>query len=344
MPTLLIFLITISILVAVHEFGHYLVARLCGVYVHCFSIGFGPKLIKYKTKKSGEFRLSLIPLGGYVKMMDSRTEEINSNELSLAFDHQAIYKRILIVLAGPIANFIFAFFLYWAVSLIGIPNYSTTAKISDVVASSPAQNAGLKRGDVILSYDETPYTDWNDFSQRVKKTAKIQLEIDRDGQQFSQNIFLEKKDKTGNYFLGIQPTRVNTPIYYNLVSGFVFSVENSWNIIIGTIKSLFQLIIGTVGLDQLSGPISIASAANEMSNAGLSHFLLFLGLISINLGVINLVPLPMLDGGHILLLIIETFRGKSLSKKIQERFLRFGFILLIGIMSIAFFNDFNHMR
>lgn len=433
--TIVIFLITISILVTVHEFGHFIVARWCGVKVESFSIGFGKKLCSYTSKKGTQFSLSLIPLGGYVKMLDGRNEELADDEMPFAYDHKPIFKRIAIVIAGPIANFLLAVVIYWIIFQIGVtslpvkiqstlPNtpaasvnipsgvelksisgikvdswqdvnlallgemgkdqlvltYQTDENlqhdvlvdiknwhfdiekespikafglepsplevlpiISQIIPNSAAEKAGIRVGDVIVAYDNKPYDSWDDFVIVVKAGKPIQLDIEREHQRLLLELVpsLEinsKGERVG--VAGIYPSHNTIVKQYGIVSALIEGANQTKLTIKLVVRSFYQLISGVISVKHLSGPISIAQGAATTAGYGLVPYLYFLAFISVSLGVINLVPLPMLDGGHVVFLLIEKIKGSPLSKQTLETCYRLGFVLLMIVMGIALFNDF----
>lgn len=444
-----IFIVSISILVTVHEFGHFFAARLCGVKVTTFSIGFGKELLSYQGKET-QFKLSLIPLGGYVKMVDSRFDSIEPQDLKRAFDHKSSLKRVFILIAGPSANFILAFLLYWIISMIGIsalkptiqniindspaflaefePN-QTIAKINNkkmqdwrqinqyigqalnsnteikfdfvtqnnepaltktlkppyslkksnqsaiekigivpeklivypvidqIITDSAAQNAELQLDDRFVSYktyqNQVPIVlnpklsskEWNEFVQVIQNSPIIFLEIERDGAFFWKKIELssQKNKETSYYSLGILPKNNAIIIKYSILEGFIYAVNVSAQTFSVIIDSFYQLLVGKIGLESLSGPISIAQAATAASEYGLVSFLGFIAFISLSLGIVNLIPLPALDGGQVLLLGVEKLKGAPLSHSFQMRFFRVGIGILITIMGIALFNDFSRI-
>lgn len=432
--SLLLFIITISILVTVHEFGHFFVARLCGVRVECFSIGFGKKIWSHKFSGGTEFVIAMIPLGGYVRMLDGNAKNLSTDEEKLVFDKKKIWQRAAIIFAGPFANFILAFILYWIIFMLGVVTYpvkiSSTIPdtpvatvnipsgaelkkinniqieswndvnfalmsilgqddvtitylinagnnhqkevsqrvdirhwhfdiekesaiktfglvpktleiypiVSKIIPNSAAEKAGLQIGDKILSYDEHPYVDWNDFSAIIKKGNQIRLKIERE----NKSLYLDLTPSiqaNGEGIAGLYPTSEAVIKQYGCLEGFGKGLEQTVLTTQLTIRSFYQLVTGVIGLNHLSGPIAIAKSAGQTASYGFTPYLYFLAFISISLGVINLVPLPMLDGGHLIFLLFEKIKGKSLSIKAKERFYRFGFAFLLVIMGIALFND-----
>lgn len=432
--SLLLFIITISILVTVHEFGHFFVARLCGVRVECFSIGFGKKIWSHKFSGGTEFVIAMIPLGGYVRMLDGNAKNLSTDEEKQVFDKKKIWQRAAIIFAGPFANFILAFILYWIIFMLGVVTYpvkigSTIPDtpvatvnipsgaelkkinniqieswndvnfalmsilgqddvtitylinagnnhqkevsqrvdirhwyfdiekesaiktfglvpktleiypiVSKIIPNSAAEKAGLQVGDKILSYNEHPYVDWNDFSAIIKKGNLIRLKIERE----NKNLYLDLTPSiqaNGEGIAGLYPTSEAVIKQYGCLDGFGKGLEQTVLTTQLTIRSFYQLVTGVIGLNHLSGPITIAKSAGQTASYGFTPYLYFLAFISISLGVINLVPLPMLDGGHLIFLLFEKIKGKSLSIKAKERFYRFGFAFLLVIMGIALFND-----
>lgn len=433
--TTLIFLITISVLVTVHEFGHFIIARLCGVRVECFSIGFGKKLWSYTSKKGTEFAIACIPLGGYVKMLDGRNTQLTEQEIPFAFNHKSIAKRAAIISAGPIANFILAALVYWLIFQIGVLTYPV--KIAQIIANTPAasvnipqgaelktiagikieswsdvnsalinemgkenvvitydtptahhneiwvdiknwqfdiekqspiaafgfmpapveiypiiskivpqsaaEKAGLQIGDEIQSYNNQTYHDWDSFVTLIKTGQPIKLNVKRGNQSVVLTLTPQmdvnaKGERIG--VVGIYPTNNTSVKQYDIVSAFVKSIDQTGLTIKLVVRSFYQLITGVISIKNLSGPITIAKGAGQTASYGFVPYLFFLAFISISLGVINLVPLPMLDGGHLIFLLIEKMKGSPLSTATQEVMYRLGFILLMVIMGIALFNDF----
>lgn len=433
--TTLIFLITISVLVTVHEFGHFIIARLCGVRVECFSIGFGKKLWSYTSKKGTEFAIACIPLGGYVKMLDGRNTQLTEQEIPFAFNHKSIAKRAAIISAGPIANFILAALVYWLIFQIGVLTYPV--KIAQIIANTPAasvnipqgaelkkiagikieswsdvnsalinemgkdnvvitydtptahhneiwvdiknwqfdiekqspiaafgftpapveiypiiskivpqsaaEKAGLQIGDEIQSYNNQTYRDWDSFVTLIKTGQPIELNVKRGNQSVVLTLTPQmdvnaKGERIG--VVGIYPTNNTSVKQYDIVSAFVKSIDQTGLTIKLVVRSFYQLITGVISIKNLSGPITIAKGAGQTASYGFVPYLFFLAFISISLGVINLVPLPMLDGGHLIFLLIEKMKGSPLSTATQEVMYRLGFILLMVIMGIALFNDF----
>lgn len=430
------FLITISVLVAIHEYGHFWAARKCGVKVLRFSIGFG-RVIWHRIDKQGtEFALSLIPLGGYVKMLDGRAEEVPVELKSQAFDQKTVRQRAFIIAAGPLANFLFAIAAYWVIYSIGIPtikpvienvtpnsiaaqariepnsqviaidgentsdwetiNMLLAAKLGDkqveisvsplgsgvtqekqlnlsgwkfdpeketafeslgmnpvrakvdmtlskVVDNSPAQQAGLMVGDKILMDNLSAFS-WQDFVKQVEQGQAFKIKIERDGQIFDKTLQPEQKED--HWFVGVSPTFLNvgeqyrTELKYGILGALSKGVEKTAQLSWLTIKVIGKLFSGDISLTNLSGPISIAKGAGVSSGIGFVYFLNFMALISVNLGIMNLFPLPVLDGGHLVFLAAEGIKGTPVSERVQNLSYRVGAALLLTLMVFALFNDF----
>jgi regulator of sigma E protease len=442
------FIVALGILVTVHEYGHFWVARKNGVKVERFSVGFGKTIWRKKDKQGTEFVLALIPLGGYVKMLDERVDVVTKENKDKAFNNKSVYQRIAIIAAGPFANFIFAVFAFYLMFLIGVPSVKPivgelpadslvakaglpvgselvevagqetpdwqsvnmalvsamgepaitikaklpnsqfiksyqvntrewhyqpevkSEKNSSAIASiglkpympkifneiayiqedSPAEKAGLQVGDKLLAINNQPVKDdWRTFSTLIKQypAQTITLTIERNKQVLTFDVTPQAKkvqDKIVGY-LGISPKAEPYPenylieISYGVFEAFTRSLEKTWQLITMSFDMIGKLITGDISVKNLSGPIAIAQGAGSSAGYGLVHFLGFLALISVNLGIINLLPLPVLDGGHLVYYLIELLTGKPVPENVQEVGFKFGALALLGLMSIAIYND-----
>ncbi|HIF9450297.1 TPA: sigma E protease regulator RseP [Photobacterium damselae] len=441
------FLLALGILIAVHEFGHFWVARRCGVYVERFSIGFGKAIWQRKGKDGTEYTLAMIPLGGYVKMLDERVEAVPEHQRHMAFNNKKLWQRSAIVAAGPFANFVFAVFAYWVVYLIGVPavkpvigevapqsiaaqggivpgmelksisgietpdwesvnmamishigdkqmavtltephsnidvkrtlnltdwsydpereNVLTTLGltpytpaitlvISQLVDNGAAINAGFQLNDKIIAVDGEPIKQWQTFADLVKANPgkTLNVEVLRDNAPLTLALTPAVKDlKDGSKvgYVGIAPKVDAWPEDYriNLQFGPIESVakatEKTWQLVTLTFDMVTKLVMGDVAIKNLSGPISIAKGAGMTADFGLVYFLGFLALISVNLGIVNLLPLPVLDGGHLMFFAIEAVTRRPVSEKIQDIGYRVGSAILVALMAIALFNDFTRL-
>ncbi|SES71505.1 RIP metalloprotease RseP [Thorsellia anophelis] len=448
MFNLLLFLVTIGILVVIHEYGHFIVARKCGVRVEKFSIGFGPKLYSWYDKNGTEFSLSMIPLGGYVRMLDERVAEVNHTLKDKAFNNKTIAQRAMIIAAGPLANFILAFFIFWLLAMIGfesrksvilsvepmsiasqanIPantvimeingqdarslitaeailhklaeNKTSSAtlilqdmddetyefervlslsdwqfdpqnqvaltslgivfpeyplNIQEVLSDSPAQKAGLQPGDIITHMNAEPVNSRQEFIHFINYHANetVYLTLMRNSTEIDVMITPEKiVDKQGDKEISkgrIGISFANDPLkdeymlnnrYNPLTSLWIASkmLTQKVGLILGF---LVDAVKGNASIDDIAGPVGIAQAAGSQFSFGMSAYLAFLAFLSINLGIMNLLPIPVLDGGHLLFLAVEKIKGSPVSLKIQQNFYFVGAILLILLMGLTFISDF----
>ncbi|WED27373.1 sigma E protease regulator RseP [Vibrio sp. DW001] len=442
------FIIALGILVAVHEFGHFWVARKCGVKVEKFSIGFGKSLWKKTGADGTEYNISAIPLGGYVKMLDSRVDDVPESMLPQAFDRKPLWQRTAVVSAGPLFNFLFAIFAYWLVFLIGVPaikpvigevtpnsivaqagiepgmelisiagtetldwesvNMRLVSHIGDdqmvmtlvpskgygveetkildirnwkydpekesamqtlgflpyrpeiftsianVADASAAELAGIEVGDKIVSIGGVLIQDWQQVVDEISSSPNqiLELIVERNGVSTSLQLTPASKELSSGKvigYAGIGPKVADWPDEYrfDLQYGVFESVGKAFDkteqVIALTFSMLKKLVVGDVGLNNLSGPISIAKGAGATAGYGLVYFLGFLALISVNLGIINLMPLPILDGGHLLFYAIEAVIRRPVPEKVQEMGFRIGGAIIFSLMAIAVFNDFMRL-
>jgi len=436
------FIVALGILVAVHEWGHFWVARRCGVKVERFSIGFGKALWRRTDKLGTEYVIAAIPLGGYVKMLDERVDEVSEKDLPHAFNRQHVLKRIAIIAAGPGVNFLFAIFALFVMYSIGlqtikpvvgnivpdsifsqsnIPQNAVLTQIGDrkvvdwedvayefmsfignnemsvkwtddnstyersatinlsqwefdpdktsvfdslglipyrpevtsvlgyVEDGSAAQNIGFQANDKILSLDGTSTQNWEQIVDYVstRPNQTIQVNLLRNGQIINLNGTIGSKvvGQTTKGYMGFTPTLEPWPegvVFvhkYGVVKAMSKAMDKTWRLMTLSIEMLGKLITGDVSVKNLSGPISIAQGAGTSASLGLVYFLGFLALISVNLGIINLLPLPVLDGGHLVYYFIELVSGRPVPESVQEVGFKIGGVLLLLLMSIAIVND-----
>ncbi|MEL4292577.1 sigma E protease regulator RseP [Shewanella xiamenensis] len=446
------FIVALGLLITAHEYGHFYIARRCGVKVERFSIGFGKAIWRKVGQDGTEYVIAMIPLGGYVKMLDERVEDVPDNLKDQAFNRKSVWQRIAIVAAGPIANFIFAIIALYFMYLIGVPSLkpvitSTTPgtaaaqiqvtepmqvtaisgqpvrnweevnlalvghigddsltlslaplnglqgldtdtrtytldtrqwrfdpekespitalglgvyrpaiepQIALISEGSAAAKSDLKVGDTLVAINGQQYTDWQAFVDIIQHSANVPVELTvrRNGEQFAISVTpasVKNSDGKDIGVLGVSPAQAQWPenmrlqLEYGPIESFAIAADKTWQLVVVSFKMIGKLFTGDVSVKNLSGPISIAQGAGNSANYGLVYFLGFLALISVNLGIINLLPLPVLDGGHLLYYFVEVITGKPVSEKVQEIGFRFGAALLLMLMSIALFNDFARL-
>ncbi len=448
LQTIVAFIVALGVLIVVHEFGHYLVARWCGVKVLRFSVGFGRPLLAVRSgADQTEWVLSVVPFGGYVKMLDEREAPVDPSELSRAFNRQSVWRRFAIVIAGPLFNFLFAIFVYAGLYMHGLPEArpvvaepvagslakaagfrggDTVRRIDDhsistwqelrwrllqgalqrqslavevlnakqqisvlrvdlsgfsgddvesdlldklgfrlhrpqlppvlgkVVAGSAADQAGLKPGDRVLASDDQPIGSWDVLVQaiRVKPGKPIELAVSRNGQQMTVIVTPEAVTSNDQRIgrIGVAPEvsaqqseQVFVRISYGPLESLSRSIEKTYDISIFSLKMLGKMLVGEVSWKHLSGPVTIADFAGQSAQLGWISYLTFLALISISLGVLNLLPIPLLDGGHLMYYCAEILKGSPVSERIMELGQRVGLALLLVMMAFAFYNDLNRL-
>ncbi|WP_456402897.1 RIP metalloprotease RseP [Hydrogenimonas sp.] len=342
---LIVSLLVLSFLIFFHELGHFLAARLFGVRVERFSIGFG-KVVASKSVGGTEYALSAIPLGGYVKMKgqdDSDPTKVSHDPDS--YNVKPPWQRILILLAGPFFNFMLAFFLYYAIALMGANALQPTVGV--VQPDSPAAEAGIRKGDRIVAIDDEPIRIWDDLSEKIRSSSgAIDLVVDRNGTLIPMTVVprvLEAKNIFGETvqrrMVGIGPSGDITKIDYGFAEGFGYAwqktVESSKLILL----SVEKLIEGVVPAKEMGGVIAIVQVTAEASQHGLVALFALTALISVNLGVLNLLPIPALDGGHIIFTLYEMIFRRPLNEEIVYRLTLGGWALLLSLMAFTIYND-----
>ncbi|MDP9515295.1 sigma E protease regulator RseP [Pseudomonas protegens] len=440
-------LVALGVLVTFHEFGHFWVARRCGVKVLRFSVGFGMPLLRWHDRRGTEFVIAAIPLGGYVKMLDEREGEVAPDELGQSFNRKSVRQRIAIVAAGPIANFLLALVFFWALAMLGsqqvrpviggVEAGSIAAKaglgageeivaidgeptsgwaavnlqlvrrlgesgtlqvqvreqgatvdssrqlvldkwlkgadepdpirslgirpwrpalppvLAELDPKGPAQAAGLKTGDRLLALDGQSLSDWQQVVDwvRVHPDTKIVLQVERDGAQIDVPVTLASRgeNKAPNGYLGAGVKAVDWPaemlreVSYGPLEAIGEGARRTWTMSVLTLESLKKMLFGELSVKNLSGPITIAKVAGASAQSGIADFLNFLAYLSISLGVLNLLPIPVLDGGHLLFYLIEWARGRPLSDRVQGWGMQIGISLVVGVMLLALVNDLGRL-
>lgn len=343
-------LFILSFLVFFHELGHFTAARFFGVQVDVFSIGFGKKLLSKQIGKT-EWSFSLIPLGGYVKMKgqdDSDPTFVSYDEDS--YNVKKPWQRIVILLAGPFANFLLAFLLYLAISIIGVPKLLPT--IGDVNKTNPAYQAGIQIGDQITNINGESIHYWEDIGKAIERNpSSVHMTLLRDNQYIELTV-IPKLQETKNMFqeviqrpiIGIQPDiNSTTAVQYGLEEGIQYAYQQTERASMLILKSIQKLIAGLIPMDQLGGVVTIVDVTAKASSVGIVSLLFFTALISVNLGVLNLLPIPALDGGHIIFNLYEMITNRVPNEEVMYRLTLFGWGLLLSIMLLGFYNDINRL-
>lgn len=350
------FLVVLTLLVFVHELGHYWVARRNGVKVLIFSIGFGPELFGFNDRAGTRWRVSALPLGGYVKMLgdmdatsrpdDESLRELDDKERQEAFPAKSLGARAAIVAAGPIANFLFAWILLALLFVIaGRP--VTPAIITDVIGGSAAAEAGLEVGDRIAEVNGTSIARFEEVQRAVQLNLDqpLNVTVERNGEMIpltAQPTIIQEEDSNGCTIqiarLGIRATGTDVD-HLGPVEGLWVAATETWSIARDTLAGVWQIIVGTRTTDELGGPIRIAEMSGQVAQIGLVSLIFFMALLSVNLGLINLFPIPMLDGGHLLFYAFEAIRGRPLGPRAQDVGFKIGLGLVLSLMVFATVND-----
>ncbi|KRP66248.1 sigma E protease regulator RseP [Pseudomonas orientalis] len=440
-------LVALGVLVTFHEFGHFWVARRCGVKVLRFSVGFGMPLVRWHDRRGTEFVIAAIPLGGYVKMLDEREGEVPADQLDQSFNRKTVRQRIAIVAAGPIANFLLAMVFFWVLAMMGseqvrpvigaVESGSIAAKaglvagqeivsidgepttgwgavnlqlvrrlgesgtvnvvvreqdasaesprelaldrwlqgadepdpikslgirpwrpalppvLAELDPKGPAQAAGLKTGDRLLALDGQALGDWQQVVDlvRVRPDTKIVLKVERDGAQIDVPVTLSVRGeaKAAGGYLGAGVKGVEWPpsmvreVSFGPLAAIGEGARRTWTMSVLTLESLKKMLFGELSVKNLSGPITIAKVAGASAQSGVADFLNFLAYLSISLGVLNLLPIPVLDGGHLLFYLVEWVRGRPLSDRVQGWGIQIGISLVVGVMLLALVNDLGRL-
>lgn len=349
------FLIILTVLVFVHEMGHFLIARYNGVRVEVFSIGFGPEIFGWTDKAKTRWKFSAIPLGGYVKMFgDANAASIQSGELAdmtpeeraVAFHTKRLSQRTWIVVGGPLANFVFALIvLFGLFSTVGQP--FTPPVVGEVMPESAAEAAGILPGDRIIRLNGTEIERFEDVQRIVRPSAGVPLDVVvlRDGEEIMMALVPKQSELVDNFgnrqkigLMGV--TRSGIEYVQHDVSTAVWRAgKETLELSVATLEAIGQIIVGARSAEELGGPLRIAQLSGQVAESGLVAVLWFMAVLSINLGLINLFPIPLLDGGHLLFYIIEFVQGRPLGERAQEFGFRIGIALVFSLMLFVTFND-----
>ncbi|MHA6690473.1 RIP metalloprotease RseP [Devosia sp. A449] len=354
------FLAVLTVIVFVHEMGHYLVARWNGVAIQTFSVGFGRELIGWDDKHGTRWRISAIPLGGYVRFVGDMNEasvpdpEATANvDPALAprlFANKNVWQRIAVVAAGPIANVLLTFFILYAL-LLGYGRYTIPPVVGAVIAGSVAETAGIEPGDIIIAVDGYAVRGFEDFQRLVATSPARPVTVELDRGSTSETIVLvpevvEVEDRFGNMQkigrIGVSRDVAQTDVSLyrpGPVEAVGMTVEEIRFIIQRTAAFLGDFFVGRGDVEQLGGPVKVAKVSGEVATLGIIALINLTALLSLNIGIFNLLPVPMLDGGHLLYYLVEAVRGRALSMRVQEMGFRFGFALVLALMVFTLFND-----
>ena len=358
---IIVFLIVLTVLIYVHEWGHYWVALRNGVRVEVFSIGFGPEVFGWTNKVGTRWKIGLIPLGGYVKMFgeddgassddDEDNRELTPEEKEVSFHHKPLGQRAAIVAAGPIVNFIFAIFAFAGLAMFE-GNPIPLAYVGEVMPKSAAAEAGLIKGDQVVAIEGTEITTFEELRQIVikKPEQKLMFDIRRDGKF----IRLPATPRSASDGSGTAPSVGRLGIRPHLdhleferqdpITAIWVGVERTAILTYRILTYIGDMITGDRSTDDLGGPLRIAKISGEMAQLGLSQVILLMAMLSVNLGLINLFPIPMLDGGHLAFYAAEAVRGRPLGQTAQEYGFRFGLILVLLLVVFVTWNDLVHLR
>ena len=349
------FLFVLTIVVFVHELGHFLIARWCGVRVLVFSIGFGRELVGLTDRHGTRWKLAAVPLGGYVKFFGDENVASVPDRASVAamseadrresFFHQPLARRAAIVASGPIANFILAIVIFAAVfAAYGRPD--NVARVEAIEPSSAAAAAGFRPGDVVVAIDDHAIRTFTEMQRvvRAHPDQKIQIEIERDGRFLTLSATPTLKEVPDNFgkvhrfgILGIQGPRDRIKV--GPVEAIGYGAQETWSIVDETFSYLYRMVTGRESADQLGGPVGIALMSGEAAKLGFDVLIRWVAAISVSIGLLNLFPIPLLDGGHLLFYGLEGLRGRPLSERTQEIGFRIGFAIVLMLLVFATYND-----
>ena len=341
------FIVVLGILIFVHEFGHFIVARQLGVGVTKFSFGFGPKLAGVRRGET-EYLISAVPLGGYVKLVgENEGDEVSPEERGKAFFHKPVWVKMAVVAAGPAGNLLFAILVFWVVFLSGVP--TLTPKIGKVMPDTPAARAGLKAGDLVVRVGEKKITTWEELADGIKASGagkELPLTVRRGEEEIrvtvrpevreGRTIFGEKVDGPK---IGVVASAEVVQRRISPVAAIGRAAEETGKIIRLTVLTVVKLLMRVIPTKTLGGPILIAKMAGDQARAGISSFVYFLGLLSVNLGILNLLPIPILDGGHLLFFSIEALRRKPLTPQMRMMAQQLGLAVILMLTALVFYND-----
>jgi regulator of sigma E protease len=358
------FLIVLTVVVFVHELGHFLVGRWCGVGVNAFSIGFGPEIVGFNDRRGTRWKLSAIPLGGYVKFAgdvngasvpDAESlSQMSAAERAVSFHHKSVWRRAAIVAAGPIANFLLAIAIFAAITYVN-GRHILAPRVDALQAGSAAERAGFQPGDLVVSINGRSIGSFTEMQRIVSASADdtLTVVVDRNGRQVTLTAVPDLKEQDTPFgkqrigLLGLQASKAPEDlahVNYGLLESVRLGTLETWYVIDRTFTYIGRLVVGRESADQLSGPIRIAQVSGQVANLGGTAGLVSLvAVLSVSIGLINLFPIPLLDGGHLLFYAIEALRGRPLSDRAQEIGFRIGLAIVVMLMLFATWNDIVHL-
>ena len=353
--TIFIFIIVLGVLVFVHEWGHYAAAKSVGITIEEFSIGFGPAIARWRDSAKTYWKIGIMPLGGYVQMKGQEdgkpTEQKDLDDLDKdSFGAKSLWQRSWVVFAGPFANFVLAFVVLSGLMMWG--EQKLLPQVGNVQEEMPAAEAGLREKDIIRVVNDVAVDDWMHLQKLTSASAEkeLQLVVEREGSLFPMVIVPKTTtftDLLGDTHtvgrIGIGPSGKRFSVSHGVFGGMWRGIEKTWELTSLTFVSLYKLLIGAVSADNLAGPLGIADMAGSSAAMGTYSLLLFLAIISVNLGIVNLLPIPVLDGGHLVFFIIEGIKGSPISEKIQMWSLRAGLSFILCLIIFATGNDIKRM-
>lgn len=345
MLTFFLFIFILSLLILIHEFGHFAAARKIGVRVEQFCLGFGPQLLK-KKKNHTQYSINAIPLGGFVKLAGDDLEEYKGEKFE--YYSQPPGKRFWIVFSGPMLNYILGILFFWIIFFVGFPTLTT--KVGGLLEGFGAKEAGLKVGDKIASIDGKAVGTWDELQEvihRKKGVDKVRLWIERNNEVFSLDVRIKEKElddalgqKKNVGLLGITPFGETIEISHGFLESFFLGVKEAWNITLKTYTALWRMITGKLSVrESVTGPVGIFFITSQMAKLGVVAVLHLIAALNISLAIFNLLPLPILDGGHILFLCIEKIRAKTLSLKTERIITRIGLTMIVSLAVLVTYND-----
>jgi len=345
MISVVAFLVILGISIIIHEFGHFIAAKRLGVKVEKFSLGFGTPILR-KKKNDTEYSISLIPLGGYVKLAGDNLEEYKHNPDE--YLSKTPWQRSQIIFCGPLLNYILGFLCFWLIFFSGYPTLTT--KVGGLIDGFGAKDAGIQAGDKIMAVDGKRVDYWEDLQNAIqakKAATKVILSVLRENKEYALEVKIREKKfedilgkKRSVGLIGITPKDEVVNIRHSLLKSFVLAIKKTADLTVLTYNAIWRMITGKLSMrESVTGPLGIFYITSKATSLGMIALLHLLAVLSVSLGIFNLLPLPVLDGGHIVLLAVEKIRGKQLSLKVEQIVTQVGLTLIISLAIFATYND-----